>query len=175
MRGESDNPDFSPDGNSIVFESYTGKTMQLFVTSRPQRGGGWGTPRALTTRGGIDPSWSPDGRWIAYVSNGLRLVSPSGSDDHLVVPAGAAAGGLNPLFAYWSPDSRTLYYKAYDARDGSSIWSVPITGGTPRLLIRFSDPSKPSARREFATDGRRLYFTVAEPQSDVWLMTLRGK
>ncbi len=174
MRGESANPEFSPDGNSIAVEYFDGTSSQVLVTSRLRRGAAWSAPRTLTTRGGTDPSWSPDGQWIAYVSNGIRRMSPSGDDDQLIVPASAAPGG-KPLFAYWSPDSRTLYYKSYDARNGSSIWSVPASGGAPRLLIRFGDPSKPSARREFATDGKRLYFTVAEPQSDVWLMTLREK
>jgi hypothetical protein len=77
-----------------------------------------------------------------------------------------------PRFAYWSADGRTLYYKAYDDRERSSIWSVAVAGGTPRLLIRFDDPMRPSSRREFATDGARLYFTIAEHESDVWVMEL---
>jgi Tol biopolymer transport system component len=174
-RGEAANPDFSPDANAIAFQYADGETEQVYVTTRARRGAGWGEPTALTTRGGTDPSWSPDGKWIAYVSNGIWIVSPKGGDARLVVPGPATADGLTPRFAYWSADGRTLYYKAYDARDASSIWSVALAGGVPRLLIKFSDPSKPSARREIATDGVRLYFTVSDPQSDVWLMTLRMK
>ena len=35
------------------------------------------------------------------------------------------------------------------------------------------DPAKPSSRREFATDGKRLYFTIAEHESDIWTMELK--
>ena len=41
-----------------------------------------------------------------------------------------------------------------------------------RLLDRFDDPLRRSLRREFATDGRRFYFTVAHEESDLWTMEL---
>jgi hypothetical protein len=41
--------------------------------------------------------------------------------------------------------------------------------------VRFDDPVWPSPRAEFATDGKRLYFTVAERESDVWQMVLGGE
>jgi len=40
------------------------------------------------------------------------------------------------------------------------------------LLIRFDDPARTSPRKAFATDGKRLYFTIADPKSDIWLMDL---
>jgi Tol biopolymer transport system component len=72
----------------------------------------------------------------------------------------------------WGRDGRTLYYKESEGAGRSSIWSVPAAGGTPRLLVRFDDPERPSIRPEFATDGRRFYFTLSERQSDVWTMEL---
>ena len=102
-------------------------------------------------------------------------MSPSGDGDHLVVPRTVGPDGLDPRFVYWSSDARRLYYKAYDAHGRSSIWVVPVAGGAPRLLIRFDDLTRPSARREFATDGKRLYFTIAEPQSDIWTMELKHR
>jgi hypothetical protein len=38
--------------------------------------------------------------------------------------------------------------------------------------VTFDDPSRRSMRREFATDGKRLYFTVANDESDLWTMEL---
>jgi len=46
---------------------------------------------------------------------------------------------------------------------------VPVEGGSPRLLVRFDDPQRPSLRREFATDGVRFFFTIAQDESDVWI------
>lgn len=87
------------------------------------------------------------------------------------MPHTTGPNGIDPRFAYWMPDGRALLAKAYDARDRSSIWRVPWNGGAPRLVLRFDD-AHPSTRREIATDGTRLYFTIADQQSDVWLMTL---
>ena len=64
---------------------------------------------------------------------------------------------------------------AYDRGGQSSIWSVPVVGGEPRMLVRFDDPSRRSLRREFATDGRRFYFTIARDESDIWAMELLRK
>jgi hypothetical protein len=52
---------------------------------------------------------------------------------------------------------------------------VPVDGGQPRLLVTFDDPSRRSLRREFATDGRRFYFTIANDESDLWTMELVSK
>ncbi len=78
-----------------------------------------------------------------------------------------------PELAQWSPNSRTIYYKAFDPAGHSSLWSVPAAGGTPRILVRFDDPARPSTRPEFATDGKRFFFTLGSRQSDIWVMELK--
>jgi hypothetical protein len=65
------------------------------------------------------------------------------------------------------------YYRATDARGLVGFWSVPVAGGTPRLLLRLTDPSRMTRRTEFATDGKRIYFTVASDEADVWLAELK--
>ncbi len=173
---EEGNAEWSPDGNRLAFQAVaSGGRKELVVASRTHRGTPWGLPRPLGVAGG-DPSWSPDGRLIAYFADrALRLISPAGENDRVLVDGRDPATHPEPRFAYWSVDGRTLYYKAYDERQQSSIWSVPVEGGTPRLLIRFDDPSRPSPRLEFATDGRVLYFTITEHESDIWVMELRPK
>ena len=173
---EEGNAEWSPDGNQLAFQAVAkGGRKELVVASRARRGAAWGLPRPLGVAGS-DPSWSPDGRRIAYFADrALRLISPSGENDRVLVDGRDPATRPEPRFAYWSADARTLYYKAYDDRQQSSIWSIPVEGGTPRLLIRFDDPSRPSPRLEFATDGRVLYFTITEYESDIWVMELRPK
>jgi len=41
------------------------------------------------------------------------------------------------------------------------------------LLVRFDDPQKPSLRREFATDGVRFFFTIAQDESDIWVAEVK--
>jgi serine/threonine-protein kinase len=175
LPNDAANPDFSPDANTIAFDYSYGVSAQVFLVSRPRRGEPFGAPRQLTRNGGTDPQWSPDGKSVAYVKDGIRVISPDGSNDRLVIPRTTGANGLDPVFAYWAPDGRSLYYKAYDARERSSIWIAPIERGAPRLLIRFDDPARPSGRREIATDGKRMFFSLAQQEADVWLMELISK
>ena len=119
---------------------------------------------------------SPNGRLIAYcVAGQLRIIKPDGTGEQVVVDVRAGDDQPEPAYPVWSRDGQTIYYKAYDRDRHSSIWSVPVTGGKPRLLVRFDDPSRRSLRREFATDGLRFYFTVARDESDVWAMELLKK
>lgn len=61
---------------------------------------------------------------------------------------------------------------AYDDLRRGSIWRVPAEGGVPTMLVLFGDPARPSLRRDFATDGTRLFFAVTQPASDIYLMEL---
>ena len=173
---EEQHSSWGPDGNSIIFDSGdTGETNRwnTFVVNRPQRGAPWGTPRQLTKGGSSDPKWSPDGRLIAFCAQGqLRVINPDGSGERTLVDSRGGQAQPEPGYAVWSSDSQTIYYKAYDHYRQSTIWSVPVTGGQSRLLVRFDDPTRRSLRREFDTDGRRFYFTVASDESDLWSMEL---
>jgi Tol biopolymer transport system component len=164
---------WSPDGNQLADQGNATGRSEVYVISRSHRDAAWGDVRQLTVDGGVDPSWSPDGRYVAYLwDNGLRLVAPDVSDSRVLVGTEDPAVMPAPAFAVWSADSRTVYYKAYDAERRSSIWSVPVNGGTPQLLVTFDDPSRPSFRREFACDGQRFFFTIARHESDIWVMDL---
>lgn len=165
-------PDWSPDGRQLVFHSDRTGRFELYAVERDS-GGRWGVSRQITTDGGQDARWSPDGRSIVYVrSYGLWLVAPSGGPPRMLVTSRDPAVAPAPLLAQWAPDGRTIYYKALDAGGRTSLWAVSANGGEPRLLVRFDDPSRPSSRPEFATDGKRVYFTTAERESDIWQLEL---
>jgi Tol biopolymer transport system component len=167
---------WGPDGNSIIFDLSTSadSSNQMYVVKRVRRGAPWGSARRLTSDGSSDPKWSPDGRLIAYCASGeLRVIAPDGTGQRTVVPA--AAGHPQPTHPIWSRDSQTIYYKAYDQQLATSIWAVSADGGQPRMVVTFDDPTRRSLRREFATDGRRFYFTVANDESDLWAMQLISK
>ena len=73
---------------------------------------------------GIDPAVSPDGRWMAYVTD------ESGGSEVVLRPfppgrvAGqwrlSTAGGVRPR---WSGDGRAVYFRG---RDSESLWRVPL-------------------------------------------------
>ena len=183
--GEEQHASWGPDGNTILYDSSKppdGKNPALtnvweaYIVTRARPGAPWGAPRQLTKHGSSDPKMSPDGRLIAFcVAGQLRVINPDGTGEQVIVDVRAGDDQPEPAYPVWSRDNQTIYYKAYDRDRHSSIWSVPVTGGKPRLLVRFDDPSRRSLRREFATDGQRFYFTVARDESDVWAMELLKK
>jgi dipeptidyl aminopeptidase/acylaminoacyl peptidase len=120
----------SPDGQSVVISTDRADWEQsifrddLWLYRDDQRGGG-----SLTqlTQSGYDsqPQWSPDGRWIAFLSargaakGGRSCEEASVSDEipqlYLISPAGGEAfpvtQGEEKVHAFaWSADSSALYF-----------------------------------------------------------------
>jgi len=167
---------WSPDGNSLAFSraDSVAEEYDVYVMTRARKDAAWGPPRRLTTDNGADAKWSPDGRAIIYIRKGeVRLMDADGANNRSLVTPLNLPGQLVPQYAMWSRDGQAVYVKAADSESHASLWSVPVTGGTPRLLMRMDDPSRPSLRREFATDGTRFYFTIAQDESDVWVAQIR--
>jgi Tol biopolymer transport system component len=163
---------WSPDGSALTF--FDIEKSEVMVMRHDARGR-WGEPRLVATKG-WRPEWSPDGRVIAFVSpaDGHVGIVPvdSGVQRDIYVPKFD-----DPLaeLAIFATSGRELYFKSHDARGRASFWSVPTTGGRPRLLVRFDDPSRASNRFEFASDGRRFYFTVEDRQSDIWVAEVAAR
>ncbi len=164
-------PDWAPDGKALVFSAYERSAPSQIYMVRRLSDSTWGAPRRITTDGGGSPRWSADGRAIAFTHAGAVWMVDATKPPVLVVAADSV-GGAVPGMLQWAPDGKTLFYKVFDADGRSSIWSVAVPGGSPTVLVRFDDPARPSHRPEFATDGKRLYFTLGVRQSDIWTVDL---
>jgi Tol biopolymer transport system component len=92
---------WSPDGRTIAFSAYDGRSNRIFVINADGSG-----KRALTRE--ITPetfmSWSPDGRKIAFFDAGISVVNTDGS--------GLRRLARNVAFhrPSWSPDGRKLIF-----------------------------------------------------------------
>ncbi len=122
-----ENGDISPTGARAVFEAH-GEILTVPVEH--------GDIRNLTNTPGAadrDPSWSPDGKWIAYFSDesgeyALHLRSQDGMGDVRKIDLGKP-----PSFFYsptWSPDNKKIAYT--DKR--LNLWYVDIDAGKPVLV-----------------------------------------
>ena len=167
--GQESQPLWSPDGRALTFNTF-GIPGSIWVVRRDEKGE-WGRPVERSPFGSW-PTWSPDGRWIAFSSrfNGgnLMLVSPDSGAAWVLLDS--ARTGLKTEMPVWSRDSHTLYFNSHDAKGNASFWSIPLSGGTPKLLTRFTDPTMPAYRPEWSVGGDRMYFAIQDRQSDIWVM-----
>ena len=110
---------------------------------------------------------SPDGRWLAYVSdeNGRFEVFARAFPGLTGKVQVSTSGGIGPL---WSPDSRTLYYMedtTFMAADVAGTASTTLRIDPPRALFLFESVTSRSANRrawDIAPDGQHFLF-VADP------------
>jgi hypothetical protein len=74
----------------------------------------------------------------------------------------------------WDPASPKLYFRRFGSPDVlGEFWEASLNGAAPRLVLKLDTAKFISRRGEFATDGKRFYFTVASDEANVWLMELK--
>ena len=116
----------SPTGKRVVVDA-RGELFTVPVEHGPVRN--------LTTSQGVrerDPSWSPDGRWIAYLSDAegeyeIYLMSQDGKDEPRRLTRGSDVWKFLPV---WSPDSERLAYADRDRR----LFIIDVESGEQTLV-----------------------------------------
>ena len=79
-------------------------------------------------------------------------------------------------FPQWSPDGRVLYHIVEDSTGRTvAAVAIPISGQAPRVVLRFDDPTRPWHRFGFRVRGGRMYFTLGDQQSDIWVAEVTPK
>ncbi len=170
-------PRWSPDSRSLIYaledQSDRSGLNGMYVISR-DTSGIWGHPRRVSSIAN-EPAWSPDGLTILVAFDPvIWVVAAEGGPERQIYAPRPGTDDPRIEIAQWMPDGRTMVMKSHDENDLASFWSMPARGGRPRLLGRLEDPSRASPRDELATDGKRLYFTLHDRQSDIYVTELSG-
>ncbi|HKF02768.1 MAG TPA: hypothetical protein VKB49_10660, partial [Candidatus Sulfotelmatobacter sp.] len=146
-----ENANISPGGARAVFEAH-GEILTVPIEH--------GDIRNLTNTTGAaerDPSWSPDGKWIAYFSDvsgeyQLYLAAQDGLGEVRKIDLGTP-----PTFYYsptWSPDSKKIAY--CDKR--LNLWYLEVDGGKPVLIDTNPYDSGPIAAPVWSGDSRWITY-----------------
>jgi dipeptidyl aminopeptidase/acylaminoacyl peptidase len=179
--------DWSPDGATIAYAAaprpgYVGQ-FHTRLYALPAAGG---APRVIVDREGMNtsPQYSPDGRWIAFISTAGPSAMIASWGLHLVPAAGGDPQRIQALtpdswvaeFA-WAPDSASLVAvpNSSPSQRGARMFEQPLlrlwldgrrTELAPGPVAHYS----PSLSR----DGRRLVFRTVEAltMGDVFALDL---
>jgi len=151
---KASNPAFSPDGTALLFRSLQEDMIGL---ARIPSSGGERT-RVTTYAEDTFPSWSPDGKQMAFASR-------RESDRKWRIYLGWVLGleethelafGTRPA---WSPDGRSLVFQGcIPSTSNCGLISLNADGSNFRLLTSSPGDTAPS----FSPDGSKIAFMSAE-------------
>lgn len=162
-KGVNTQPAWSSTGK-LAFSRRVGALNKIHVVNEDGSGLRQVTDSA---RGEAAPSWSPDGRALAYYSTAadspqteLRITQVASGATVIVTGQGTAMGPSAPM---WSADGKRLALIAADAKNVAQVWIVEHDGSG------FRDVSGQLAKRgagwaSLAPDGQRV----------VWVGDMRG-
>ena len=117
--------------------------------------------------GGSQPTWSPDGRRIAYSRLGeIYVADADGRNERRITTMAQPVS--HPA---WSPDGRTIAFAGI--RD---VYTVPVRGGGPRNLTRSPKPWLLRSTPAYSPDGRTLAISASTDayNSDIFLIRADG-
>jgi TolB protein len=183
-------PRYSPDGKRLAYVSTAGSGhFNLFIA--PIEVGRLGAPRAVVEPREskisryyyskhdhtINPSWTPDGKRLVFVSN-REVAYGSGN----LCSAGVDGPSEYECFVHeetsWrarpevAPDGRRVLYSGYQGRQWHQLWLTTLAGDA-QLPLTFGDFDATAAR--WSPDGRRIaYISNESGNLRLWVLEVVG-
>jgi WD40 repeat protein len=159
---------WSPDGSRVVFNSNRKGHFDLYQKAS----GGAGAEELLLedNRDKYPVSWSPDGRFILYISNG----GPTGNDLFVLPLAGDRKPvpflqtPFNEAPGQFSPDGRWVVY-ASDESGRREVYVAPFPGPGGKWQISTGGGANPRWRR----DGTEIFYLSDD--NKLMAATVNGK
>jgi Tol biopolymer transport system component len=171
---------WSPDGKFLLYTKTGGYGLWALPLTPDQPGGAL-KPLPVVTTPSVNflPQFSPDGRWVAYVSN------ESGRFEVYATPFPPGAGGKRQIsnaggsLPRWRQDGKEIFFSALDGRLMAA--EITLKGGALEIgeihalfLIPSSvnAPFGPARSYDVTADGQRFLIPVAANEKSAEPLTL---
>jgi Tol biopolymer transport system component/DNA-binding winged helix-turn-helix (wHTH) protein len=162
---EDGQPQFSPDGRLIAFNSDRSGYVEIWIANSD--GSGERQLTRLHARISAGHHWSPDGKEIVFHSR------PVGNANLYVVNVETGAyrqlttGRAENYIPSWSHDGQGIYFGS--ERDGTEqIWRMPAKGGPATRLTKNG-----GAIALESPDGRQVFYTKTTERG-LWILDLKS-
>jgi len=171
-------PRFSPDGKSIAVTVADPKSRTEDVWVYPVAGG----PPARITFGSddISPTWSPNGKELAYLYFGegrgkwsIRRLALDGSHPEQIIYANEADDFGLPID--WSRDGKFLSMHLSTKQGFYSNWALPLAGGPAFRPPATAGLTASEYEGKFSPDGRWItFFSYETGRPEVYVVPFPG-
>ena len=149
------------DGAFYFHREPVGEMIQLLTTKfDPDTGKVVGAPSFVSRKGGLSrsPSFSRDGKWLAYVSHHNSLVIQSvESGDERIVPMSPSPALIN--WAVIFPDGRSVLVLAMHPKHGDGIYRVDAASGAWTSLKKPGEHEVGGWPNGISPNGRTIYLS----------------
>lgn len=172
-------PTLSPDGNSIAYSSDRSGNFEIYV--KQLTAGGREVQLTSDKSENFEPAWSPDGKLIAYASKhrgGIWIVPALGGTARQLTETGS--------YPAWSNDGSRIVFQSGGVSDDlaaiasgallpSTIWTIPVQGGTATQITKVGQPAGGHGSASWSPDGKQIVFASYDPErTDLWLISPDG-
>ena len=160
---------WSPDSKRLIYVSERDRAANLYAYDFAT-----GQETALTTgpaRSTV-PSWSPDGKVLAYVRDGKEVRAMTFD------PAGKVAsdralyqgplGGFDEAALTWSPDSRWIAFTVTDRKAFDNVNVVSLDGGPARPITFLANGNV--GKVAWSPDGKYLLVDMGQRSEDAKIL-----
>lgn len=154
----------SPDKSKIAFDVYSSKDskiQQIFIYDLDV-----GSYAQISTNGGFQPVWSPDGEKIAYIRDKIYVYNIETATTTMISVDTSGAYCPN-----WSPDSKSIVFSKDMSGEGKIFIKSIENLDEPAEQITFGNGN--DFRACWSADGSKIVFTSNRGGNhDIWVVHL---
>jgi len=165
---EQRDPDISPEGKRIAFESERSGFHEIWVANLDGSDAVQLSNFRMATGTG-SPEWSPDGRKIAFDSRVTGKASLYVVDPTTALPKQISTNGIPAMMPRWSADGNWIYFTSASPEPAEieALYRVRSQGGIPERVAQARGYNAQQSK-----DGHLLYFAAGQTDTPIKVLNV---